>query len=152
MAQETASADQVSPKDQFALMTAWEGRWDVAETSALQIVFEITARGSTLIERWETASGLHSITVYHLDGEELLATHYCPQGNQPRLESRGAQSTGIYFTFRDVTDLDAGESHTHTLSFTPQSDGSLRRTEVYTGEDGPQEPGSYTLTRHKSAE
>ena len=24
--------------------------------------------------------------MYHLDGDRLLATHYCPQGNQPRLK------------------------------------------------------------------
>ncbi len=137
----------LTPSEQFESIRSWEGRWEVAETTALQIVFEATARGSAMVERWETSAGLHSMTIYHMDGEELIATHYCPQGNQPRLESREAASGEVRFAFRDVTDLDAGEAHAHALWFTPGADGALQRSEVYRGEDGLQEPSVYTLTR-----
>ena len=53
----------------------------------------------------------------------------------------------ISFQFRDITDLDPGEAHTQTLVFAPQADGSLKRTEVYLGDDGPQAPGTYTLIK-----
>ena len=145
-----AHAQEAAPSPaerQFAQIVALEGRWQVAETDALQIVFEKTARGHTMIERWETASGLHSITVYHLDGDRLIATHYCPQGNQPRLESIDGDDGAIAFRFRDITDLDDGESHTHRLRFDPQGDGSVVRTEVYTGPEGLGDPGIYTLVR-----
>lgn len=148
-----ALADASSPslaEEQFAKIVSWEGRWTVAETDALEIVFESTARGKTMVERWETAAGLHSITVYHVNGEHVVATHYCPQGNQPRLASVTGDETKIAFAFRDITGLDAGESHTHTLAFEPQADGSLLRTEVYTGADGPGAPSSYTLKREPS--
>ncbi len=148
--QEQESKNALSPSEQFELISSWEGRWQVAETPALEIVFEQTARGSVMVERWETASGLHSMTVYHLDGDVLVATHYCPQGNQPRLESRATVDGQIRFTFRDVTDLDAGESHTHDLWFVPGDDGTIRRAEVYRGESGLQEPGQYTLSRMPS--
>jgi hypothetical protein len=137
----------LSPTEQFELIRSWEGRWQVAETDALKIVFEKTARGSVMVERWETSAGLHSMTLYHMDGESLIATHYCPQGNQPRLESRTASSGEIRLAFRDVTDLDAGESHTHELWFTPGADGRLQRSEVYRGDDGLQAPSHYTLSR-----
>ena len=137
----------LTPQQQFELIRSWEGRWKVADTEALHIVFEATARGSVMVERWETSAGLHSMTIYHMDGEAVVATHYCPQGNQPRLESRGDSSGDIRFAFRDVTDLDKGESHTHSLSFAPVPDGTLLRSEVYRGEDGPQAPSSYTLSR-----
>lgn len=139
--------DIVTPAQQFALIQSWEGRWHVEETTALNIVFEKTARGTAMVERWETGAGLHSMTVYHMDGERLVATHYCPQGNQPRLESRGGNSDEIRFAFADVTGLDAGESHAHDLWFRPGADGTIRRYEVYKGEQGLQEPGSYTLGR-----
>ena len=141
------NAEPLSPSDQFELIRSWEGRWRVAETPELEIVFEATARGSTMVERWETKAGLHSMTIYHMDDQALIATHYCPQGNQPRLESHGATAGDIRFTFRDVTDLDAGESHTHELSFTPGADGTIRRSETYRAEDGLQDPSSYTLSR-----
>lgn len=139
--------EALSSSDQFALISSWEGRWQVAETPALEIVFEKSSRGSTMVERWETASGLLSMTVYHRDGDAVLATHYCPQGNQPRLEAHGGQAGEIRFAFRDVTDFDEGESHTQWLAFAPQPDGTLLRTEVYTGSDGAREPSSYTLRR-----
>ena len=145
-----AFADSPAPsptEQQFAQIAAWEGRWTVAETDALEIVFEITARGKTVVERWETATGLHSMTVYHLDDDTVVATHYCPQGNQPRLETVAGDAGTISFRFRDITDLDPGEAHTQTLVFAPQADGSLKRTEVYLGDDGPQAPGTYTLIK-----
>jgi hypothetical protein len=146
-AQQEEQGAALTASQQFEQIRSWEGRWQVAETTALQIVFEATARGSAMVERWETTTGLHSMTIYHMDGEALVATHYCPQGNQPRLDSRGAASGEIRFAFRDVTDLDAGESHTHELWFTPGADGTLRRSEVYRGEDGLQAPSQYTLGR-----
>ena len=150
VAQEAAAT--LTPAEQFELIRSWEGRWKVAETSALEIVFESTARGSTMVERWETQSGLHSITVYHLDGDALLATHYCPQGNQPRLEAHVGEQGEIRFEFRDVTDLGEGESHTHDLWFTPGADGTIRRSEIYLGNEGLQEPGHYTLSRVASGD
>ena len=136
---------------QYAQIVALEGRWQVAETDALQIVFEKTARGHTMVERWETASGLHSITVYHLDGDRLIATHYCPQGNQPRLESRAADGDRISFRFLDITGFDEGESHTQALEFRALDDGTIERTEVYIGPQGLGAPSTYTLTRMADA-
>lgn len=146
-AQDEVTIELPTPAEQFETIRSWEGRWKVAETQALQIVFETTARGTAMIERWETQAGLHSITVYHMDGDALVATHYCPQGNQPRLETRSSANGDIRFAFRDVTGLDKGESHTHDLWFSPAADGSIRRSEVYRGADGLQEPSHYTLRR-----
>ena len=141
------NGESLTPTQQFELIRSWEGRWQVAESAALQIVFESTGRGSAMVERWETAAGPHSLTIYHMDGDAVVATHYCPQGNQPRLESRSASSGEIRFAFRDVTDLDPGESHTHALWFTPGADGTLQRSEVYRSDDGLQPAGHYTLSR-----
>lgn len=136
-----------TPLEQFEQIRSWEGRWQVAETPALKIVFETTARGSVMVERWETQAGLHSMTVYHMDDGALVATHYCPQGNQPRLQSKTGSVGEIRFSFRDVTDLDPGESHAHELWFTPAADGTLQRSEVYRGEEGLQPATHYTLKR-----
>lgn len=146
------AADILTPLQQFEQIREWEGRWQVAETPALSIVFEKTARGTAMVERWETKAGLHSMTIYHMDGDTLLATHYCPQGNQPRLESHGGDRDEIRFAFRDVTDLDEGESHTHDLWFTPRPDGTIVRYEVYKGAEGLQPPGNYTLSRMPDAD
>ena len=145
-----ALAEDAAPsvaEQQFAQILGWEGRWKVAETDALEIVFEVTARGKTVVERWETSAGLHSITVYHLDGDAVVATHYCPQGNQPRLQSVTGNNGAISFAFRDITGLDEGESHAFSLSYSAVEDGSLLRSETYRSAEGEGEPSSYTLTR-----
>jgi len=146
-AQPEGKGEALTPAQQFERIRTWEGRWQVAESSALQIVFESTARGSVMVERWETKAGLHSMTVYHLDGDALMATHYCPQGNQPRLVAKDPSADEIRFAFHDVSDLDSGESHAHELWFTPGADGSVQRSEVYLGKDGLQPATHYTLSR-----
>ena len=135
------------PQTAFERLASWEGRWSVTGSEVLEIVFDKTARGHTMVERWETASGLHSMTVYHRSGDTIVATHYCPQGNQPRLVATATDRASIDFTFLDITGFDAGESHAHSLSFAPQPDGSLRRTETYVGPDGPGDPTVLTLIR-----
>ncbi|MBN8552669.1 MAG: hypothetical protein J0L52_07220 [Caulobacterales bacterium] len=87
------------------------------------------------------------MTIYHMDGDVLVATHYCPQGNQPRLVSDGTPQGLITFAYRVATDLNPGESYQHDLSFARQADGSLVRSEIYRGPDGAGEPSRYTLRR-----
>ena len=140
--------DAPSPVEhKFEQILSWEGRWDVAEVDALSIVFERTARGSTMVERWETASGLHSMTVYHLDGDAIVATHYCPQGNQPRLVAGAGNGASIAFSFLDVTGLDEGESHAHSLSFEQTGEETIIRSEIYLGPEGIGDPTVLTLIR-----
>jgi hypothetical protein len=146
-AQEVEGVDSRTPSQQFEQIRSWEGRWEVAETPSLTIEFETFARGSAMVERWETQAGLHSMTVYHMEDDALIATHYCPQGNQPRLQSKTSSVGEIRFSFRDVTDLDPGESHAHELWFTPAAEGTLQRSEVYRGEEGLQPATHYTLNR-----
>ena len=141
-----------SAEERYEQIKGWEGRWNVEEVDALQIVFEQTARGHTMVERWETASGLHSMTVYHVDGDAIVATHYCPQGNQPSLVSGSGDLKTIAFEFRDMTGLDKGESHTHSLSFTQNLEGSLHRREVYMESSGLGDPTTLTLVRSPQAD
>jgi len=49
-------------------------------------VFRLTAGGSVLHETLFPGTGHEMVSVYHLDGAELICTHYCVMGNQPRLK------------------------------------------------------------------
>lgn len=140
-------AAATGPAAQFAMLAELQGEWAVAENEHLRIRFELTAGGSTVMERWMVGERTHSLTVYHLDGPRLLATHYCPQGNQPRLEAQADGSGGIAFSFADATDLDSSESYQHDLRIALQDDGSVLRSEVYFGPEGPGDPSARTLHR-----
>tara|TARA_R110002020_G_scaffold15245_34_gene54470 strand:- start:3436 stop:4077 length:642 start_codon:yes stop_codon:yes gene_type:complete len=134
----------------FERLKALEGTWRVADNAEhpLRVRFYPTARGSTLVESWDVNGTSHSLTIYHRDGDTLLATHYCPQGNQPRMALAKGKDGNIGFTFRDVTDLDAkDEQHQHDLSFELAGTGKLIRSETYRDGDGKMHPSQLVLER-----
>ena len=137
----SASAPAAVPaEDAFAQLSKLVGRWRPADRAdgTLSIRFYLTAGGTVLVESWERAKGEpHSHTLYHRDGPSLIATHYCPQGNQPRLALAGRNAQGLHFTFRDATDLDPAESHQHDLWLDLTDPNHPVRTEVYSSGKGP---------------
>ena len=122
--------------DAFDELKRAVGVWRPAEKpdSKLRVTFALTAGGTVLKEEWH-APGHDSMTVYHRDGDALLATHYCPRGNQPRMALAGRDADGtLRFEFRDGTNLQvAGEYHEHILTLHLGADGVLTRGEVYAG-------------------
>lgn len=155
----SASAVQAQPADPapegaaaaFERLLGLAGTWKVEEsTGEFRIVFESTANGTVLLESWMAGARRHSLTVYQLDGERVLATHYCPQGNQPRLSHQGGAGEGtIDFAFLDATGLDGpDESHQHALSFAfPEGEGPLVRSERYRKDGVVQAAESLALVR-----
>lgn len=131
----------------FETIAALTGEWQVQEHASLRIVFEPTAGGSVIVERWMRGDRMHSLTIYHLDGERLIATHYCPQGNQPRLAATASDNSEIRFTFLDATGLDSNESYQHDLSLERNADGTVSRAETYWGPDGAGDESTLTLVR-----
>jgi hypothetical protein len=111
------------------------GEWKTQDSPSLRIKFERAVRGSVIVELWMFEGQLqpHSMTVYHLDGEALMATHYCPQGNQPRLKMEsGSTENHISFDFYDATNLKSfDQSHQHRLSFDFSKTDQVTRGEAY---------------------
>ena len=70
-----------------------------------------------LVETWLRNDKKHSFTLYHLGNENLMATHYCPQGNQPRLKlTNNSTTSDLRFSFFDATNLaNLASSHQHSL-------------------------------------
>lgn len=56
-------------------------------TSQVVSVFKLTAGGSAVHETIFPGTDHEMVTVYHLDGKDLVLTHYCMLGNQPRLKA-----------------------------------------------------------------
>ena len=123
----------------FGQLARMVGVWKPADkpASTLRIRFYLTAGNTVLVESWEVRGKPHSLTLFHRDGKDLLATHYCPQGNQPRMALSGRDASGLHFMFRDVTDLDpATESHQHDLWFDLSEPGRPVRSETYDSPEG----------------
>jgi len=88
-----------------ALQGSWEGKSTAGWTARIEL--ELIARGSALLERsnFEAHPGETMLTLFHKDGADLVLTHYCVAGNQPRLVATEIGSDEVRFTFRDATNL-----------------------------------------------
>ena len=88
-----------------ALTGSWEGKSSAGWTARIEL--ELIARGSVLLERsnFEAHPGETMLTLFHRDGPDLVLTHYCVAGNQPRLVATEITPDSLRFTFRDATNL-----------------------------------------------
>jgi hypothetical protein len=92
--------------------------------------FRVTAAGSAVIETQFPGSGHEMVTVYHLDGDDLVMTHYCALGNQPRLKAeRGPDLKTIMFKFAGCTNLRSDKDvHMHDMTCTVVDPNHVRMT------------------------
>src|SRR5262252_17046 len=92
-----------------ALEGTWEGKNNQGQT--LTISFRATADGSALMNEIHGVHKDNMITMFHLDGDRLLLTHYCSAGNQPRMKASFApDGKSISFDFVDATNLSSPEA------------------------------------------
>lgn len=110
-------------KAAFDRLKTLVGEWQ-ADTSMgkVQVSYELVAGGTALLERESGERMPVMITVYHLDGERLILTHYCVAGNQPRMQARSFDPAArlLRFEFLDATNLsnkDAGHMRNATIRF-----------------------------------
>ena len=79
-------------------------------------VFEVSANGSVVMETMMPGTEHEMINMYHLDGDDLVMTHYCAGGNQPHMRLNAETSTpdALNFDFDGGTNLDpAKDGHIH---------------------------------------
>jgi hypothetical protein len=59
------------------------------------------------------------LTVYHPDGDDLVLTHYCMLGNQPRMKAEKGQKEGVIrFAFDGGGNMKPNDKHMHSLTIT----------------------------------
>lgn len=130
-----ATANETDATRLFERLKALEGKWRIAEPARdTEVSFKVMSNGSALVETWQMSATRSSITIYVLDGERLIVTHYCPQGNAPRLAYVDTdKKSGVHrFEFLDGTNLqDRDGSHQHAFWMRFVSDDAFIRTETY---------------------
>ena len=140
-AEQPASAAAHAFEQLSGLVGAWESR--VGDGPPHSVEYRLSANGSVLVETWALGPGRESMTLYHLEGDRLLATHYCVQGNQPRLQLVKSTANEFYFEFRDGTNIHvAGGEHQHAFWLKLTGRDSFARSETYIRNDSaPDEVG-----------
>ncbi len=123
---------QLPARGVFDELSSLVGTWKSTSSNTVA-TYSTIANGSTLIETWTMSPTRQSMTVYTMDGDRLLATHYCPQGNAPRLRLVTTdKSNAHHFIFLDGANLqDPTGSHEHSFWVRLDTSGTLIRSETY---------------------
>jgi hypothetical protein len=133
---EVKASTRLNVTEAFDEMKSLVGTWkkEGGKSPSFSVSFELIANSTVLVETWLRNGKKHSFTMYHLDNENLMATHYCPQGNQPRLNlAKDSTINDLRFKFLDVTNLASlANSHQHSLGFEFSKDiNKILRKESY---------------------
>jgi hypothetical protein len=144
-----AQSDARKTFDQLKTLSGnWEGK--ASNGKDLKVTFRPTSGGSALMS--EILGDEDMITMFHMDNNRVLATHYCGAGNQPRMQaSMSPDGKTITFTFVDATNLATPKSgHMNTLVITmPDAD---HHSEDWTfAADGKEMKEHFDLTRAHGA-
>lgn len=128
------------------LVGDWEAK--TAKGTPLRVSYRRASAGSVLVQTYGNSPERQTLTLFHLDGARLLATHYCAQGNQPRLRLEDAGKDGVFvFTFLDATNLaDPRASHLRRLQLELRDLDHFVDRETYAA-DGTEETQVLTFAR-----
>ena len=95
---QTASpANDPSP---FESLKALVGEWEGSNAQGpVKITYTLVSNGSALMERMQPAKEPEMITMYSVDGDHIMVTHYCSAGNQPQMRSEIMQARAQKYSF-----------------------------------------------------
>jgi hypothetical protein len=129
----------VSARQAAEADAAWEAmtrrlagsfRAETPEKRAVAASYRTVSRGSALVETFTSASGNETITVVHRDGDALLLTHYCAQGNQAHLRATEASPARVVFELVEATNVTSDQSVMQRLTFSFR-EGGFDQESVY---------------------
>lgn len=102
-------AQQAALLDQIKTLA---GEWEMVDDPTNRTVFAVSSAGSVVREIMFPGDAHEMTNVYHMDGPDMLMTHYCAAGNQARMRAKaGGQPGRIEFNFDDVTNLHDPNGH-----------------------------------------
>lgn len=108
------------------------GTWVAADddgkpTDQVVSIIKLTAGGSAVHETLFPGQPQEMVSIYTADGSDLIMTHYCVLGNQPRMKADpNSPSNQIVFRFAGGANLNpAKDKHMHEATLTIVSDDRI---------------------------
>jgi len=141
-----ASAAQKSFEELKALDGTWEGK--ALNGQSLEVAYRVTSNGSAMMSEIKGKEDM--ISMFNLDGDRVLLTHYCAVGNQPRMVA-SASPDGKTFTFDfvDATNLPTQDA-AHMIRMVLAMPDANHHTEEWTLSDhGKEHKEVFDLRRKK---
>lgn len=134
------------------LVGNWEGSGMLNEEGSPAIIsYKLTAADSVIMETLFGGTPGEMITMYHLDGEDLMLTHYCSVRNQPRMKAKHSANTNIIdFAFIDGTNMNSKvDPHMHNVKFNFLEDNRVETTWTMYSEGSEQNQMKFHMHRVK---
>ena len=112
---------QSKPATGFDQLKTLVGEWDgkAENGKSVRVSYKVISGGSALLETLAPGGEPEMLTVYNLDGNHVMLTHYCSAGNQPRMRALAATpgAKESNFAFLDATNLASpAAGHMHKLA------------------------------------
>jgi len=86
-----------------SLVGTWQGK--TVKGDSVEDIFRLTAGGTAVMGEDKMGSE-EMLSLFYVDGDRLLMTHFCPSGNQPRMQATiSPDLKTITFDFLDATNL-----------------------------------------------
>jgi hypothetical protein len=82
------------------LVGEWEGN---SKGAPSKITYTLVSGGTALMERMQPANEAEMITMYSADGDKIVVTHYCSEGNQPSMKTETLKATANKYSFSLVS-------------------------------------------------
>ncbi|MGH9365253.1 MAG: hypothetical protein ACRD1B_08330 [Thermoanaerobaculia bacterium] len=118
-----------------SLVGKWRG---VQSGTEIQVTYTLTADGSVLMEEFRPKNGPMMVTMFSVDGDHLIATHYCSAKNQPQMATEAIadpQAKSVAFSLVRVTGLHSpGDWHNTALVVTMEDRDHLTQEWTYLSE------------------
>ena len=140
-------------KKAFAKLKEMSGSWQ-GTIMGIPITFTIrpTSSGTAILHEGHTEGGGppdHEITMFYMEGDRLLATHYCDAGNRSNMEGKLSQDgKGVEFALLELIGSTKG-GHLKSLAFTAADAGRKVVDFVFVRPDGKAMPlrGDFKRTK-----
>lgn len=104
----------------FERLEKLAGEWTRGEGKGVSARYSVVSNGSVVMEVMAPGKPFEMITMYHLDKDDLVLTHYCAHGNQPHMKAKlPFDGKKLAFEFAGGTNFDpAKDVHMHEVTFT----------------------------------
>ncbi len=103
------------------LVGTWQGSKQALDgQETITVEYVLTSRGTAVIERMFPGTPKEMVSIYAQDGHEMVMTHYCALGNQPRMRtSSPVTDNSITMAYIDGTGMRSlQDKHMHELTLT----------------------------------
>jgi hypothetical protein len=132
LAGDTTGKPATTGQTAFETMKTLAGTWyaageDGKPTDQVVSIIKLTAGGSVVHETLFPGQPQEMISIYSVEGPDLVMTHYCMLGNQPRLKAdRASSASRLVFEFAGGANLDpAKDKHMHGATLTIVDDNHV---------------------------